>query len=116
MRPSGATCGVRHRESGRLLAGRCRVAGTFWARLRGWLGHDPEPGEGLWLRSCAWIHTWGLRTPIDVVFCGADGTVRTVVHALPPRGTAWVPGAAQICELPRGAAAGVGPGDHLDLV
>ncbi len=106
--------GVRHRESGRLLAVRCRVAGTFWARFRGWVAHDPEWEEGLWLRPCAWVHTWGLRASIDVIFCDADGMVRTVVHALPPCGTAWAPGAAQVLELPPGAAAQVIPGDHLD--
>ncbi len=104
---------VRHRESGRILAACGRVAGTFWARLRGWVGHAPRPGEGLWLRPCGRIHTWGMRVPIDVIFCAADGTVLRVARALPPWRTAWADGATQVCELPGGAAAGVVPGHHV---
>jgi uncharacterized membrane protein (UPF0127 family) len=109
-------CLVRHRESGRLLAVRCRIAGTFWARLRGWVGYLPQPGDGLWVRPCGLIHTFGMRVPIDIIFCGGDGTVRRVVPSLRPGRTAMASGSTQVCELPAGQAAGIAPGHHLDLV
>ncbi len=99
-----------------MLAERCRAAETFGARLRGWLAHRPRSGEGLWLRPCAWIHTLGVPVPIDVVFCSLDGAVRRVVSGLRPARFAGTAGAAMVCELPAGGAAGVAPGDHLDLL
>ncbi len=107
---------VRHRESGRLITTRCRVAGTFWARLRGWVSHCPGPGEGLWLHDCRTIHTVGVPVAIDAVFCGRGGIVRRVVAPLRACRLAWAAGATQVCELPAGGAAGIAPGDHLDLV
>ncbi len=106
---------VRHRESGRVLADRCRTAETFWARLRGWTGHRPVGGEGLWLRPCAWVHTIGMRGAIDVILCGRNGEVRKVVSGLRPCRIAGAPGIAEICELPAGSVEGIAPGDHLDL-
>lgn len=98
-----------------MLAVRCRLADTFVGRLVGWIGHTPVPGEALWLRPCASVHTLGLGAAIDVVFCGPGGEVRTVVGGLPPGRLARAAGAAEVCELPRGGAAGVVRGDHLDL-
>ncbi len=98
-----------------MLAVRCRLADTFRGRLVGWIGHAPAPGEALWLRPCASVHTLGLGAAIDVVFCGAAGEVRRVVRGLPPGRLAGDAGAAQACELPCGGAAGVARGDHLDL-
>lgn len=107
---------VRHRESGRVLAERCRVAETFCARLRGWLAHRPLAGEGLWLRPCRWIHTIGVPGSIDVVFCDDHGMVSRVIAGLRPGRFAGATGSAAVCEIPAGGAAGVAPGDHLDLL
>jgi len=92
------------------------MAATFGARLRGWIGRHPQPGEALWLGRCAWIHTWGVPAAIDVVWCASDGTVRRTLSGLRPWRAARVRGAADVCELPAGQAAGVALGDHLDLV
>ncbi len=107
---------VRHRESGRLIATRCRVAGTFWACLLGWVSHRPRPDEGLWLYDCRTIHTVGVPVAIDAVFCGHGGEVRRVIASLRPCRLARAARATQVCELPEGGAAGIVPGDHLDLV
>ncbi len=107
---------VRHRESGRVLADRCWVAESFWARLRGWLAHTPLTGEGLWVRRCRWIHTAGVRVPLDVIFCDDDGTVDRIVAGLGPGRIAGAAGSTAVCELPAGGAAGVVHGDHLDLL
>ncbi len=116
MIPAAVMRAVRHRESGRLIATRCRVAGTCWARLRGWVSHRPGPGEGLWLHDCRTIHTMGVPVAIDAVFCGREGLVRRVVASLRSCRLARAAGATQVCELPEGGAAGILPGDHLDLV
>gem|GEM_PF-1538264 len=105
---------LRHRESGRVLASRCRLAQTFWARLRGWIGHRPGRGEALWLRPCAAVHTIGMEAAIDVVLLGRCGEVRRVLVALPPGRLVGGPGVTEVCELPAGTAAGIAPGDHLD--
>ena len=107
---------LRHRESGLVLAVRCDVAATWGRRCRGWLGRRPARGDALWLTPCAAVHTAGMRVPIDVVFCGSDGTVVAVARALRPWRAAGARGAAAACELPAGAASPVMPGDHLDRV
>jgi len=73
-------------------------------------------GEGLWLRPCAWVHTIGVKTAIDVILCGRNGEVRKVVSGLRPGRVAGAPGIAEICELPAGRVDGIAPGDHLDLI
>ena len=54
------------------------IAATARARRRGLLGRDGVEGA-LVLRPCRHVHTVGMRFPIDVAFCDADGVVlRTV--------------------------------------
>jgi uncharacterized membrane protein (UPF0127 family) len=53
-----------------------REAGTFLARLRGLLGMDGlAPREGLWIRPCNCIHSFGMRFEFDALFLGPDGKV-----------------------------------------
>lgn len=92
------------------------MADTWVRRLRGWIGRRPVHGEGLWLVRCAWIHTAGMRGPIDAVFCRGDGTVLRVVAQMPPWHIAGAAGAAFTCEFPAGATVGVRRGDHLDIM
>lgn len=48
------------------------------ARRRGLLGRDGLEGA-LLIEGCRWVHTVGMRFPIDVAFLDADGLViRTV--------------------------------------
>jgi uncharacterized protein len=105
-----------HRESGRIVAERVVVAETITVRARGWIGRRPERGEGLWLPRCAWIHTAGLRAPIDVVWCGPDGFILRVDRSLSPWRMAAARGAQSVCEVSDGNAIGLLPGDHLDFV
>jgi len=109
---------LHHRESGRLVAGRCQIAAGFWTRLVGWIGEDPDGDRALWLYACRWIHTIGVRSPIDVVLCGRDGVVLKILPGIPPNRTAGASYAIDICELSAGSAgrAGLAPGDHLDLL
>jgi uncharacterized protein len=61
------------------------------------------------------VHTFGVREPIDVVFCDDDWNVLHVVRAMKPaRLSRWVRRARFVIELPEGALPGdVKPGDTL---
>ena len=105
-----------HRESGRTVAERVVVARLFTERGRGWIGRLPAAGEGLWLPGCPCIHTGGLRIAIDVIWCGPYGVIRRVDMAVRPWRIVAARDATDVCEVVAGAAAGLAPGDHLDLV
>lgn len=93
------------------------VLDTAAARGRGLLGRASlDPGSGVWIAPCRQVHTIGMRFPIDVAFCAADGTVLHLSAPLPTwRMTRWVRGAAGALEVAAGAlaAAGVEVGDRL---
>ena len=57
----------------RVLAS-AEVADDRSARRRGLLGRDALEGA-LVLRPCRWVHTIGMRFPIDVAYLDGDGTV-----------------------------------------
>ncbi len=57
----------------RVLAS-AELADTRAARRRGLLGRDDLDGA-LVIEPCRWIHTIGMRFPIDVAYLDADGTV-----------------------------------------
>lgn len=72
------------------LAGRVKVARSFFSRFVGLLGQRfLEAGEGLWIRPCRGIHTIGMRYPLDVVFLDAQDKVVKVVTGLPPFRVCW---------------------------
>ncbi|MCA6218310.1 DUF192 domain-containing protein [Ideonella sp. B7] len=73
---------------------------------------------GSWLRPCHWVHTWGARGAVDVVFLRADGVVLKVVPRLPPWRVARCQEAASVLRLRPGLARRVGlqPGSSLDLM
>lgn len=50
------------------------IASTMGARLRGLFGRSGFDGV-LLLVPCHDIHTYGMRSPIDVAFVAADGTI-----------------------------------------
>ena len=57
----------------RVLAS-AEVADSRAARRRGLLGRDHMEGA-LVLRRCRWIHTLGMRFPVDVAYLDGDGVV-----------------------------------------
>jgi uncharacterized protein len=106
------------RQDGSLVCGRCLLAETPLARMRGLLGRaDLERDEGLYLRPASSIHMWFMRFPIDAVFLGADGQVLRIATGLKPWRTAGCWGAKAVVELPAGACERVGlrVGDRLAL-
>ncbi len=60
-------------DDARVLAS-AEIADARSARRRGLLGRDHLDGA-IVLRPCRWIHTIGLRFPIDVAFLDDDGVV-----------------------------------------
>ena len=65
-------------STGRVLAS-AEVAGGRRARSRGLLGRDQLEGA-LVLHPCRWVHTMGMRFPIDVAYLDPDGVVVKTIH------------------------------------
>jgi uncharacterized protein len=62
-----------------------KVADTWWSRLQGMLGKIRiRAGEGVWLVPSRAIHTFGLRSPVDVIYLDADLRVVHLVECLVP--------------------------------
>ena len=104
-----------NRTTGRTIAERAEVAHGFWALFRGLMGRAAvPPGFALGLPGCDWVHTWGMRVPLDIAFCGPLGHVLHVFGNVPPfRLLPRVRGAAIAWEMAAGQMTGgqISPGD-----
>lgn len=89
---------------GRVIATAVRRATSPLDRMRGLLGSNRlRAGDALVLEPARQVHTFGMRYPIDVVFCDARGVVVHLVRSLKPwRMTRWVGRARWALELPGG--------------
>jgi uncharacterized membrane protein (UPF0127 family) len=65
------------------------VAVTGKSRRRGLRGRDHLDGV-LVLRPCRQVHTFGMKFPIDVVFCDREGFVLHVSRLRPDRVSRYV--------------------------
>jgi uncharacterized membrane protein (UPF0127 family) len=92
------------------------VAHDARGRRRGLLGRDSIDGA-LVLRPCRHVHTAGMRFPIDVAFCDAEGVVLRTVTLVPWRLSPYVRRAAFVVEAEAGAFDRwrLQPGDRLEL-
>lgn len=99
----------------RVLATNIEIADTFLARLRGLAGRSRlAEGGGMLFERARQIHTFGMRFPIDVVFCDRDWRVVHVSRSMRPwRLGRWVRGGFYVVELPAGAASDLDAGDRL---
>jgi uncharacterized membrane protein (UPF0127 family) len=96
-------------EQGRVACGRCEVATSLWARMRGLLGRAGlAADQGLLIPNTSSIHMFFMRFPIDAVFLDREFRVRRIAAGLPPWRIAWARGAKSVLELPAGAAARAG--------
>lgn len=74
---------INSSKGGIVLANRVLWATTSQQRRRGLLGRDQlDSDEGMYIVPCEWIHTFGMRFPIDVAFLSKEGRVLTVHHHL----------------------------------
>jgi len=65
---------------GRVLAS-VDIADTGKARRKGYLGRSVDDVDGgLVLPGVRWVHTIGMRFPLDVAYLGPDGTVLRITH------------------------------------
>ena len=105
------------RKGDKILARDLRPARRARDRMRGLLGSDGLPtGTGILLEPARQVHTFGMRYPIDVVFCDASWRVLRVARSLAPnRITRLVLKARLAIELPKGAAEQVQIGDLLSV-
>lgn len=88
------------------------------SRMRGLLGRPALEGyQGMLLRSCNIVHTFGMRYPIDMVFMRHDGHVLKVAAAVAPRRAQGHMRAHCVLELASGAAkkCGIHPGMRLPI-
>lgn len=81
------------------------VAGTMRERMRGLLGREAlRQREGMLLKSCRLIHTYGMRYPIDVIYLSRNGKVLKVTEALAPRRMSGTWRADSVLEMAAGEA------------
>jgi uncharacterized membrane protein (UPF0127 family) len=100
---------LRSEDDGRIICDRCVLADTISRRLRGLIGRrELAPGEGMVLRPSWSVHTFFIRSPIDVVFVDADQVVTSVVEELPRWRWATDHHAHEVVELRAGECARVG--------
>lgn len=92
------------------------VATTRRARRRGLLGRHSLDGAFV-LRPCAWVHTIGMRFPLDVAFVAEDGTVVRIARMARHRIGKPEPRAEWVIEGTAGAFErwGLRVGDSVEL-
>ena len=95
---------VNASKGGVVITQRISWAGSSSERRRGLLGRENlSSDEGLYLSPCEWLHTFGMRFPIDVAFISASGLILAVHHRLKPNRLSKIVLRAQgALELPEG--------------
>jgi uncharacterized membrane protein (UPF0127 family) len=85
-------------------------------RRRGLRGRDSVDGA-LVIRSCRWVHTFGMRFPIDVAFVDSGGVVVKIVRMPPGRLGSPVKRGNWVVEAATGAFErwGLAVGDVVEL-
>lgn len=99
----------------RVLAS-AEVADSRGAQRKGLRGRDGVDGA-LVIPNCKWVHTLGMRFPIDVAFVDDAGVVVKVVRMAPWRVGAPVKGGRWVVEAESGAFErwGLAQGDIVEL-
>ncbi len=88
------------------VVARLQVAENLFARMKGLLGRRAlAEGEGLLIKPCKGIHTFGMRFPIDAVFLDNRNVVIAIRKDLASnRLTPIYSNAVSVLELPAGTA------------
>jgi uncharacterized membrane protein (UPF0127 family) len=102
------------------LGDRIEWAGSSDTRTKGLLGRESlDTGEGLYIVPCQWVHMFGMKFPIDIVFLDREGRVLSMQHTLKPnRVSKLVWRADGVLELPAGTlgSSGTQLGDVVELI
>ena len=88
-------------SNGRVLAS-ASIASTRRAKRRGLIGQR-SINTALVLEDCHWIHTIGVRCPIDVAYLASDGLVLKMQRISPLRVPRPVFGARTVIEAQAGS-------------
>ena len=87
--------------------------------MKGLLGRNfLDDGEGLLIRPCKGIHTFGMKFPIDAIFLDRDKRVVAAISNFKPnRMTRTYLRASSVIELPAGTIDKTAtlPGDQLEI-
>ncbi|HEY6872531.1 MAG TPA: DUF192 domain-containing protein [Geobacteraceae bacterium] len=101
------------------IASKFKIAENIFTRMKGLLGKSSlAEGEGLLIRPCKGIHTFGMKFPIDAVFLDRNNRVIAVKTGLAPnRMTPVFFSAASVLELPSGTivATATAIGDAIEI-
>jgi len=82
-----------------------RTADTPWQRMRGLLGYPAlQDKEGLLIKPCNMIHTFGMRYAIDVVFLDRQLRILRIAPYIAPLRMRLCLGAYAVLELAAGQA------------
>lgn len=102
-------------SDGRVLASARRTT-TRGERRRGLLGVDVVP-EPLVIEDCAWVHSLGMRTDLDVLHLDSDGTVLSASRLARWRIGRPVRGAVRVVEAAPGSLErwNVHPGERIEV-
>ena len=100
---------------GRVLAS-ADVAETARSRRRGLIGVD-EVEVALVLTPCNWVHSIGVRNPLDVAYLDPEGTVLKTQRLAPNRAALPVRGARTVIEAAGGSFSrwGIEPGRVIEV-
>lgn len=102
------------------LAPKLTTADTFFSRMKGLLGKKSlSSGEGLLIRPCKGVHTFGMKFPIDVIFLDRNNRVVATMRELPPnRVSRMYLQASAALELPSQTieSASVRVGDYVAII
>ncbi len=111
---------VLNLTTGQTLADKVAVADSLFSRMKGLLGKKyMSAGEGLWLKPCNSVHTFGMKFAIDVVFLDKNNHVVSFVKNLVPNSlTSLRLKATSVLELPAGTldSLTIAAGDELKIV
>ena len=78
-------CELVNAERGFVLASRVEPAFDSTTRKKGLLGRDSIPEDyALIIAPCSAVHTFGMRTPLDLVFVAKNGAVTKTCRGVPP--------------------------------
>ncbi|HOJ79955.1 MAG TPA: DUF192 domain-containing protein [Clostridiales bacterium] len=102
-----------------VLADKCEVASTFFARFRGLqFRKELPPGHGLLITPCNSIHMFFMRFPIDALFIDSENRIVHIYEGIKPwRVSGIIKNAHCVLELPSGTVYSTGTvtGDLLDM-
>lgn len=107
-------------KTGKMLARNLTVASSLFMRMKGLLGKKRlSRGEGIWLKPCKGVHTFGMRFPIDVIVLDQNlGVIAIISDLKPNRITGIFKKAVSVLELPADSAqeCGLLPGDIVEMI